>query len=363
MNGDDSFENIIFNMQDDSVIVEFQNENYRIGYLDLTDNERIMLETSNFKIEMKIDSKNVSFAVDRFVLNRLSNPDELYEKTEKFIQCSTNENIVKFQNSYYFADSFLVEKLKGLARSYLKDIEITAFCLNDDITTNQSALTLRNAHLRIKRKIVVHFGPFQFVDQFRKENANVKRYVIDEHCRFIQIDDHLINSIDLTTSNEKISIETMIKNNEERQQSPAVRRSDWRPFYMSPSPMASQSLKRSSYDLMANASKKQRVDSTKIESDENKTKSLESAVPTMSSPIPSTSLQSDIVESDSNTNISEISEQFDNISLSNLNEKKRSLIFGLNTMNAIKVPVPEIIKSIVRDDAGENERNEQICLL
>lgn len=231
---------ISFIVQDGDVKVKFKDEYYNIGFLDLTEDEFFFLETSNFNVAMKINQENVSFAVDRLIINRLTDPDEIFESPANFIQCSSIENIVKYKHCYYFADAWLMNKLTSLARSYSKDIATTAFCINDCIVSDGAYLTLKNADLRLKRKIVVHFGFSQFDNQFRVNDGNIKRYVIDENRRIIQIDDHLIHPIDLTSSAEKISIEEIFLSTKQHQQhqSPATRPA-WRPFYMSPSPSSS----------------------------------------------------------------------------------------------------------------------------
>lgn len=59
--------NIIFTVRDDDVMVIFHDEFHNIGYLDISEDEKTLLETSNFNFGMTIDPlilvwKNPAFA-------------------------------------------------------------------------------------------------------------------------------------------------------------------------------------------------------------------------------------------------------------------------------------------------------------
>lgn len=121
---------VVFSVHHGAVEVVFQKEVYSIGYLDLNDHEKLLLESANFDVSMTMDPNKISFAADKFVLNHLTDPDEIYKENQQcLIRCSLNENIVNYNQSYYFASETLEKKFRQLARLYKKDMDSIAFCL------------------------------------------------------------------------------------------------------------------------------------------------------------------------------------------------------------------------------------------
>lgn len=211
MSENSNLSDIIFTVRNDEVGVVYRNEFYFIGYLDITDNEKFLLETSNFNVVMTINSNEISIAVDRIVVNRLTEPNEIYNlnNQQRTIRCSINENIVNYNQFYYFASDVLLNKLRQLGRTYLKGMDQIGFSLNENdmvLDTTRQTMDLRNADQKRNRKFQVHFGSFGSSGQIGSKNSVYNRYVIDENCRFIRIEDHLIDSINLENAVNSIEL-------------------------------------------------------------------------------------------------------------------------------------------------------------
>lgn len=183
---------IVFVKCDGVTQVLFQHGRQSIGYLDLDEEVKTILETANSSVELTVDPNDITFTIDRFALNCLTDADEFFGASEKSVlQFSLNENIVKFDKCYFFVHELFAKKLRQLANSYAKPVDEIAFSFKRNdmlLCTDNQTMTLRNSHQRLKRQFDVHFGPFEINEVNR--NNNFKRYVIDELGRFIQIDKH-----------------------------------------------------------------------------------------------------------------------------------------------------------------------------
>lgn len=71
---------IDFIVRDAAVKVLYRNEFRNIAYLDLSEIEKLVLESSSFNVSMTIDSNNISI-YDRF--DRLNQPEEISNKNQQ----------------------------------------------------------------------------------------------------------------------------------------------------------------------------------------------------------------------------------------------------------------------------------------
>lgn len=342
---------ITFIERNNDVGVIYQNNSYKVGYLDLTENEKYLLEASNFNVEMTINSSEISVVGDRFILNRLNDADEIYNLNQRVIRCSTNDNIINFNHIYYFAQDVMISKFRQLAKIYLKTMNDIAFAMNEkDIQIDMATMSinLKNASQKRIRKLNVYFGPFESSEPIRRSDSIYDRYVLDESRRFIRIEDHLIDSIDLKNGENSIELKLnfpIVSNNEPQITKHAITKTD---VWKSPSPPKRMAIAPIGLTVSLH-SPSTSTPMSPMPSGSNDDEGQSSVSDSSFNNNPRMEVVRVDVHVDANANSNDASIQSDPI--------RRPLDFGLRMIDFIKSPVPEIIQKIVRDDCCNNERD------
>lgn len=184
----------------ESVFVLYDEIVYKIGFLDLRDNEKTQSEecfSTGTCAKLTIASDEITFSIDRFNLNRLTEEDFNHH----YIQVSKQTSLVKYKNNYYFVHDSLAKDFRRFARQCGKDAADIVFVIpvNQIKLDFDQMLTLSQESQKRNQKFDIHFGPFEYYSPIRVDNT-IKRYVTNSSGHFIQIEDHLVNDIRLETA-------------------------------------------------------------------------------------------------------------------------------------------------------------------
>lgn len=200
-------------ISNDKLFVAYESKIHQIGFLDLTDKEKTLLEkVDEMGVDLMVNSKDISFSIDRLNLNRLTNADDDLSRDYHFVQVSNQAALVKYNQCYYFVNELLANDLRRYTNTYAKNIRDLAFTFYSgnkatsdvlQINSEDQTLHLKDEIMRRKRKFHLHFGPFEYNEETR---AGSTRYVLDKACQFIRIDEHLVTRIKLETASDKIEL-------------------------------------------------------------------------------------------------------------------------------------------------------------